>query len=277
MQHFLNIFKIPVIIILATLLSCGKKEGIIPAKELSIIISDMYLADQYLEFHESLRAQTDTLNLYEGIFNKYGYTFADYSNSLKYYLQDGDALYKIHIKAKKILTDKREQVNKLIAIENGKIIDWWAVDSIRKKEINNLWKEPFLRSVKWVSMQNEPANWSFTDTVVYDVPHNAIWWENNIKLNIPGNNDTLYPILMKDYLITLEVYKAREEKKARLDSEKKRKEKEKKKEQENKKEREKVKRETSQRKKLTGSAFTLSKKEKEKAIEKSEQLQNITE
>ncbi len=226
MQYFVNIFKIPAVILLATLFSCSGKDDIIPKKELAHIISEMYLADQYIEADEKLRAQTDTLILYEGIFNKYGYTFEDYKNTLRIYLQDGDAMYKIHIKAKELLMKERDEVKRRVALSNGKIIDWWAVDSIRTTGINDLWKYPFLRNVKWISMQHKPANWCFTDTTVYDIPRNAIWWQNNVKLNIPGNDDTLYPILTKDYLIALEKSKIREEQRLRREAAKERKEKE---------------------------------------------------
>jgi len=219
MQHFVNIFKIPAVILMATLLICCQKEGeIIPKKEFSVILSKMYLADQYLESKERLRAKTDTLILYEGIFKAHGYTFEDYRNSLKAYLQDGDAMYKIHMKAKELLADERARIQKQIALTTGLGIDWWALDTIRNRQMNNLWKEPFIRSVKWISMPDKMESWSFTDTTLYDSPHNSIWWENNVKLNITGNNDTLYPILTKDYLIALENNKVKSEKRERREA-----------------------------------------------------------
>ena len=242
MQHFLNIFKIPAIVLIALLLACCKKnESIIPRKEFTYIVRDMYLADQYLEFHEKFRAQADTLILYEGIFSKYGYTYEDYKNSVKYYLQDGDVMYKMHAKAKQLLIDERDEIKRLIAIENGKIIDWWALDTIKRREVNNLWKEPYLRSVKWLSQQDAPITWNFfTDTTEFDVPMNSNWWQKNVTLNIPNNSDTLYPILTKDYLIALEINKKKEEIILKKEAEKERKRKIKE-EQEKKNEKKKVK------------------------------------
>ena len=138
MQHFVNIFKIPAVILMPTLLICCQKEGdIIPKKEFSVILSKMYLADQYLESKERLRAKTDTLILYEGIFKAHGYTFEDYRNSLKAYLQDGDAMYKIHMKAKELLADERARIQKQIALTTGLGIDWWALDTIRNRQIRH--------------------------------------------------------------------------------------------------------------------------------------------
>ncbi len=229
MQHFVNIFKITAIMLLMFLLICCKKEGnIIPKKEFTLILSEMYLADQYIEINEKFRAQTDTLILYEGIFNKYGFTYNDYRNSVRYYLRDGDAMYKIHSKVKQILVSSKEEANRLIALENGKIINWWALDSIRQREVNDLWKEPFLRSVKWLTKQSDPIKWNLLkDTIEFDIPSNALWWQNNIKLNTSGNNDTLYPVLFKDYLIATEINKRKEEIKLRKEAEKERKKKEK--------------------------------------------------
>ena len=223
MQHFVNIYKIPAVLLLVLLFSCGKKDGnIIPKKELSVIISEMFLADQYAEVEEPLRAKTDTLILYEGIFRKHGYTFEDYRNTIKVYLQDGDALYKIHMKAKDLLSQERERVRKQIALTTDQDIDWWALDTIKKRKINNLWKEPFIRSVKWISTPEKREKWNFTDTLLYDVPHNVLWWENNMRLNITGNEDTLYPVLVKDYLIYLENSKAEQEEKQRKEMAKER-------------------------------------------------------
>ena len=225
MQHFLNIFRIPAIILVILLLSCCKKDdSIIPKKHYAIILSEMYLADQYLEMNEKLRAKTDTLLLYEGIFNKYGFTYDDFRESTRYYLQDGDAMYKLHTKAKQLLIDAKDEVRRLIAIEEGKRIYWWALDSLGKHKVNDLWKVPYLRNVKWLSKSNEHIEWNFfKDTTEFDVPQNAIWWQNNVTLNIPGNKDTLYPILTKDYLIASERAKERVETKLRKEAEKKRK------------------------------------------------------
>ena len=261
MQHFLNIFKIPALItVTLLLLCCNKEENIIPRKEFTYIVRDMYLADQYLEFHEKFRAQADTLILYEGIFNKYGYTYDDYQRSIKHYLQDGDVMYKIHVKAKQLLIDERDEVKRLIAIEDGKIIDWWALDTLKRREVNNLWKEPYLRNVRWLTQQELPISWNFfTDTTEFDVPMNSSWWQNNITLNLPDNKDTLYPILTKDYLIALEISKKKEEIRLRKEAEKNRKKKEKEKMKE--KEKEKVK---------------AKEKEKEKGNKRNESVKKIT-
>lgn len=164
----------------------------------------MYLADQFVEVNPRFRGQTDTLILYEAVTNKYGYTFNDYQRSIEYYLQKGDDLKKIHTKAKDILTNRRDEVDRLIAKESGKRVAWWALDSLQNKSVNHLWKEPFLRSVRWLVMQNDSIEWNVMDTVVYDIPRNPLWWNNNTLLLSSGSPDSLYPLLIKDYLLNKE-------------------------------------------------------------------------
>lgn len=223
MQHLLNNFKILILLLLPVLFSCSKSEkNIIPEQELVQIVSEMYLADQYLENHETIRAMSDTLLVYDGIFAKYGYTFEDYKRTINVYLQDGNMMYKVYLKAQNILKKEKDRVRSILDYERGLIIDWWALDSLKKRVNSDLWKEPFLRSVKWLSREDEAAGWQFTDTTIQDIPQNPIWWENNIFLNIPGNKDTLYTILTMDYENALQRSKAEELKRLKKEEQKKR-------------------------------------------------------
>ncbi|MBO6161189.1 MAG: DUF4296 domain-containing protein [Bacteroidales bacterium] len=73
----------------ALLFSCGKSgEKVIPVSKMRLIYKDMLLADQWLESHPSLYQKADTSLFYEAIFSKYGYTLADYQNSVSHYLGD---------------------------------------------------------------------------------------------------------------------------------------------------------------------------------------------
>ncbi|MBQ9819753.1 MAG: DUF4296 domain-containing protein [Bacteroidales bacterium] len=73
----------------ALLFSCGKSgEKVIPVSKMRLIYKDMLLADQWLESHPALYQKADTSLFYEAIFSKYGYTLADYQNSVSHYLGD---------------------------------------------------------------------------------------------------------------------------------------------------------------------------------------------
>lgn len=71
-----------IIAALVSIYSCGsKKNKIIPLDLMSQITAEMFLANAYGEF-ESL-AIADSLDLYEPIFNKYGYTATDMFYTIK--------------------------------------------------------------------------------------------------------------------------------------------------------------------------------------------------
>ena len=151
MQHLSHIFHITAAVIIFLLSSCSNGKTIIPQKTMAGIIGDMYLADQYIEEHPEFRAQMDTLLLYEAVVMRHGYTFNDYRNSVEHYLQKGDALKKIHLRARKSIIKQRDELNEQLRRNPVTRERWWAEDSIMAKHVNTLWKEPYLRNFKWLS------------------------------------------------------------------------------------------------------------------------------
>lgn len=207
MQQRYNIFYITFSMLFVFFSSCSENKNVIPQKTMSAIISEMYLADKYIENIPEYRAQMDSLYLYEAVTARHGYTYDDYRTSVKYYLQKGDALKKMHKKAKELLTQRQDRLNEIMTKEQGMEIDFWALDSLAEKDLNNLWKEPYLRTLQWLSMYNkteQSKSWRFTDSTAADVPQNPIWWINNIRLQRSGYIDSIYPPLLKDYIIAKE-------------------------------------------------------------------------
>lgn len=204
MQYIKTQVPFLLLMILLAAASCGNKKNIIKEDKFALIISEMYLADQFVEQNPHYRGQADTLNLYTTIFTKYGYTRDDYMNSVKYYLQKGNTYKKIHRQAREILAQREREILKQLEILNGIAEGWWAVDSINIFPIPYLQADPYLRSVKWLLLPDAPVTWKFTDSALVDIPQNLYWWENNTRL---VTNDTLinrYNILTKDYLLRLE-------------------------------------------------------------------------
>lgn len=204
MQYIKNPVPFLLLMLLFAASSCGNKKDIIQEDKFALIISEMYLADQFVEQNPDYRGQADTLNLYNTIFKKYGYNREDYMNSVKYYLQKGNTYKKIHRQAREILAQREKEILKQLEIMTGIVEGWWAVDTLETLPIPYLQAEPYLRSVKWILLQNAPVTWQFTDSALVDIPQNLDWWENNIRL---VTNDTLinrYNILTKDYLLRLE-------------------------------------------------------------------------
>ena len=203
MRNVSNIFHIflgPLAFLL--LFSCTKK-GIIPSEELSRIIGEMYLADQYVQENPRYRMQADSTALYEAIFRKYGYNTEMYRNSLAYYLQKGNAYKKINIRARDLLSERKNALDEILNKTSRGSVRWPILDSVRKINLDELCAYPYLRAVKWFSIPDEEAGWKFTDTSEPDIPGNIRWW----ILNIDVFSDSLnlkYPVLLKRYLLEKE-------------------------------------------------------------------------
>jgi len=78
------------------------EEGIIGEKDMAVIISEIYLADQALETKPELKMQTDSILVYPAIMERNGYTLEMYEKSMRYYMQEGDSYSNI-LKAANIL------------------------------------------------------------------------------------------------------------------------------------------------------------------------------
>lgn len=67
---------------------------LIPRSKLADIYFDMFLADQQIREDTDLRNRADTMLVYEGIFNRYGYDTDDYLYSVRTYLKDPERFSK---------------------------------------------------------------------------------------------------------------------------------------------------------------------------------------
>ena len=82
------------LVVLAGVVSCrGPKR--IPRKEMEEIFYLMFLQDQQIKQTQALRKQADTMLVYEGIFEAYGYDTDDYLHSLQYYLEEPEKMEKV--------------------------------------------------------------------------------------------------------------------------------------------------------------------------------------
>ena len=98
---------------LACLPGCGRKDKIIPREKMVDIYADMFLADQWIRDQGSLTYQVDTMRFYEPLFRKYGYTTLDFRNSANYYLQDPRRFARILQRASSKLEDHAKYLERL--------------------------------------------------------------------------------------------------------------------------------------------------------------------
>lgn len=72
-------------------------------RDMSKIISEIYLADRWVKSYDTLSQKADTTLLYGAIFQKYGYTLEDYYSSMAYYVTKPKKYSKIFESAYDIL------------------------------------------------------------------------------------------------------------------------------------------------------------------------------
>lgn len=97
--------------------SCKRGPRVIPRGELIEIYADMYLADQFIREDYDLRRQADTLLVYEGILQKWGYNTDDYLYTVDVYLRDPERFAKLLSKTSDLLSARSIQVDREIRRE----------------------------------------------------------------------------------------------------------------------------------------------------------------
>lgn len=177
----------------------AEKKRVISPNKMAVIVSELYMADQYVDFNAAYIASMDSVKLYDGVMARHGYTFEEYVSSVEYYLQKGDELQRIYSHAKRILNDKKKAITLKMSKSVTEYKQWWATDSIAKRDINDLWKEPYLRNINNLIFPEGKYLWIFTDTTEFDTPIHPIWWEN--IFNAPARADKSYPVLLRDYML----------------------------------------------------------------------------
>ena len=83
-----------VLSVLMATFSCGKVRRI-PEGTFVKITQEMMLADVWLDRHPSARDAVDTTYLYDAVFEKYGYSFADYDSTLSWYMAHPEKYVKV--------------------------------------------------------------------------------------------------------------------------------------------------------------------------------------
>ena len=90
-----------IVCLLALAVSCHKGPRRIPRGDMEDIMMHVLMQDQYVKAHSELRPQFDTMLVYEGVFESFGYNTDDFLASLEYYLEDASRMEKIMEKVEK--------------------------------------------------------------------------------------------------------------------------------------------------------------------------------
>jgi hypothetical protein len=160
-------------------LSSCKKDKILSKSKMAEIVGQMYLADQFAKQNPDFSAASDSLLMYQPIFDKYGCTLLEYRQSLTYYLADKDMYSKILKNAEDIL---QTQLNTLGG-GSGRYGSYPVMDSVRLRGGDYVASSPHLRAQRWLVAQDEDYLCNMMDSFATDVPQNSEWWQKNVNIN----------------------------------------------------------------------------------------------
>jgi len=175
--------KLILIIVLLYVSSCSGK--IIPEDEMSKILADMYKADRFVNSEYTLVLAADTTKIYEAVFDHYGYTALNFTNTIEHYLSRPSKLKAMYSGAKRIVAQQDSIVSEII--ESAQRLD--SISEPYKRLIKNadsvMKLLPSERAVRWVMEPLIYPRWSFSynDSIreLYETPQMNIWWQNNFK------------------------------------------------------------------------------------------------
>ena len=139
---------ISTIIAISLLLSSCRDETIIPRNTMSDIYYDIYLTEELIVSDVNNKALRDTTNIYETIFNKYGYTQEDYQKSVSYYMQRPDKFEKVFLRTKKKLEIKKVELERKFIAENKISRHWGFVDSLELFTSDTIQRNEYYRILR---------------------------------------------------------------------------------------------------------------------------------
>lgn len=109
--------------------SCRNRD-LIPEDVMARIYYDMYMTDQGIKGNRHFDRLSDTLKVYEPIFNRYGYTTDDYIRSVNTYLERPDRFIKVFEETKSMLEKREAVLKKIVEAEMNTPKSWSVVDSL---------------------------------------------------------------------------------------------------------------------------------------------------
>lgn len=125
-----------IVLVMLLVAACGPHR--IPRDDMEDIVYRMLVQDQQIKQDPKLRKQADTMLVYEGIFQAYGYNTDDFLFSLEYYLEEPARMEKVMEKVAERLDAEAKVLKKEIDL------DTWRSKMMRiyKMEPDTTWPKP---------------------------------------------------------------------------------------------------------------------------------------
>lgn len=166
MKHRLLKLVLPALI--SVTFSC-RRDVIIPKEVMVDIYHDIYMLDQYLMRHDRDRTIQDSMNIYNPILEKYGYTLDEYTASVNIYLKRPDKFEKVFTDVKKRYQTRMKFIDDSLAMEEKLSIRWTLLDSVRTLGADSNLTTPLYRTLDMMFFKKDT---SFLDR--YPIPDSIV-------------------------------------------------------------------------------------------------------
>ena len=148
------------------MVSC-MREKYIPEETMSDIYYEMYITDQLIRKDRKKKKESDTLLVYEPIFERFGYTSEDYRNSVNHYLLKPEKFEKIFRKTQSKLELRKKQLEDIIAQEEERLISWNIADSITYYTDESIQSSGYFRAIRMLLFTPDTVK-RLPDSPIYD-------------------------------------------------------------------------------------------------------------
>ena len=148
------------------MVSC-MREKYIPEETMSDIYYEMYITDQLIRKDRKKKKESDTLLVYEPIFERFGYTSEDYRNSVNHYLLKPEKFEKIFRKTQAKLELRKKQLEDIIAQEEERLISWNIADSITYYTDESIQSSGYFRAIRMLIFTPDTVK-RLPDSPIYD-------------------------------------------------------------------------------------------------------------
>ena len=147
-------------------ISCMRAKYI-PEETMSDIYYEMYITDQLIRKDRKKKKESDTLLVYEPIFERFGYTSDDYRKSVNHYLLEPEKFEKIFRKTQAKLELRKKQLEDIIAQEEERLISWNIADSITYYTDESIQSSGYFRAIRMLLFTPDTVK-RLPDSPIYD-------------------------------------------------------------------------------------------------------------
>jgi len=125
---------------------------------MSDIYYDIFTTDSYIkQDNMALKKITDSVKVYEPIFEKYGYSSNDYISTINYYLKQPIKLAKILRKTKEKLLSRKKELTDALDFQNGIKKHWNLLDSLNIYGSDTIYGNAYYRALNNIFFKADTA------------------------------------------------------------------------------------------------------------------------